>query len=48
MYWTMVALLTGGELNAELRTGTGRLDAPQARLPSDAIRDAAIAEKARF
>ena len=48
MYWTMVALLTGGELNAELRNGTGRLNAPQARLPSDAIRDAAIAEKARF
>jgi membrane protein len=48
MYWTMVALLTGGELNAELRNGTGRIDAPQTRLPSDAIRDAAIAEGARF
>jgi membrane protein len=48
MYWTMVALLTGGELNAELRNGTGKIDAPQTRLPSDAIRDAAIAEAARF
>jgi membrane protein len=48
MYWTMVALLTGGELNAELRNGTGKVNAPQTRLPSDAIRDAAIAESARF
>jgi membrane protein len=48
MYWTMVALLTGGELNAELRNGTGKIGAPQTRLPSDAIRDAAIAESARF
>ena len=48
MYWTMVALLTGGELNAELRNGTGKVDASPARLPSDAIRDAAIAETARF
>ncbi len=48
MYWTMVALLTGGELNAELRNGTGRVDAPPTRLPSDAIRDAAIAEQRRF
>ena len=48
MYWTMVALLTGGELNAELRNGTGRADGAQTRLPSDAIRDAAIAEAARF
>ncbi len=48
MYWTMAAFITGGELNSELRTGTGRADAPQAKLPSDAIRDAAIAERARF
>lgn len=48
MYWTMVALLTGGELNAELRNGTGKVDASPTRLPSDAIRDAAIAESARF
>lgn len=48
MYWTMVALLTGGELIAELRNGTGRGDGPQIRLPSDALRDAAIAESARF
>ena len=38
----------GGELTAELHAGTGRLDAPPAKLPSDALRDAAIAEKARF
>ena len=48
MYWTMVALLTGGELNAELRNGTGRGDGPRLKLPSDALRDAAIAESARF
>jgi membrane protein len=48
MYWTMVALLTGGELNAQLKKGIGKVDAPQTRLPSDAIRDAAIAERARF
>ena len=48
MYWTMVALLTGGELNAQLRARAGKVDAQQTRLPSDAIRDAAIAESARF
>lgn len=48
MYWTMAAFITGGELNSELRLGTGRADEPQLRLPSDAIRDAAIAERARF
>ncbi len=48
MYWTMAAFITGGELNSELRSGTGRADAPQAKSPSDAIRDAAIAERARF
>jgi len=48
MYWTMAAFLTGGELNAELRVGTGRVDTTPSRLPSDAIRDAAIAERERF
>lgn len=48
MYLTMAAFLTGGELNSELRTGTGRVDTQPNRLPSDAIRDAAIAERARF
>jgi membrane protein len=48
MYWTMVAFLTGGELNSELREGTGKIDAPVKGLPSDALRAAAIAEKARF
>ena len=48
MYWTMVAFLIGGELNAELHAGTGKIGAPPAKLPSEALRDAAIAEKARF
>jgi membrane protein len=48
MYLTMAAFLTGGELNSELRSGTGRVDTHPSRLPSDAIRDAAIAERARF
>ena len=48
MYWTMVALLAGGELNSELHQGTGKLGAPPAKLPTEALRDAAIAEKARF
>jgi membrane protein len=48
MYWTMVALLMGGELNAELHAGTGKVGAPPAKQPSEAIRDAAIAERARF
>src|SRR5687768_6608277 len=48
MYWTMVAILTGGELNSELRAGTGRVNAAPAIQPSEALRDAAIAEQARF
>ena len=48
MYWTMVAFLTGGELNSELHAGTGKIGAPPSKLPSEALRDAAIAEKARF
>jgi membrane protein len=48
MYWTMAAFLTGGELNAELHAGTGKVGAPPAKLPTEALRDAAIAEKARF
>lgn len=48
MYWTMVAFLAGGELNSELHNGTGRIGAPPAKLPTEALRDAAIAEKARF
>lgn len=48
MYWTMAAFLTGGELNSELHAGTGKIGAPPAKLPSEALRDAAIAEKARF
>ncbi|HEX2722489.1 MAG TPA: YihY/virulence factor BrkB family protein [Gemmatimonadaceae bacterium] len=48
MYWTMLALLVGGELNAELCAGTGRPDAALPKQPSEAIRDAAIAESARF
>ena len=48
MYWTMAAFLTGGELNSELHQGTGKIGAPPAKLPSEALRDAAIAEKARF
>ena len=48
MYWTMAAFLTGGELNSELHAGTGKVGAPPAKLPSEALRDAAIAEKSRF
>jgi membrane protein len=48
MYWTMAAFLTGGELNSELHAGTAKVGAPPAKLPSEALRDAAIAEKARF
>lgn len=48
MYWTMAAFLTGGELNSELHAGTGKIGAPPSKLPSEALRDAAIAEKARF
>jgi len=48
MYWTMAAFLTGGELNSELHAGTGKIGASPAKLPSEALRDAAIAEKARF
>jgi membrane protein len=48
MYWTMVAFLAGGELNSELHQGTGKIGGPPARLPAEALRDAAIAEKARF
>lgn len=48
MYWTMCAFLIGGELNSELHSGTGKIGAPLTKLPTDALRDAAIAEKARF
>ena len=48
MYWSMVALLVGGELNSELRVGTGRTDVPDTRVPSDALRDAAIAQRSSF
>lgn len=48
MYWTMAAFITGGELNSELHAGTGKINAPASKLPSEALRDAAIAEKARF
>ncbi len=48
MYWTMLAFLIGGELNSELHAGTGKVGAPVSRLPSEALRDAAIAERARF
>ena len=48
MYWTMVAFLAGGELNSELHQGTGKIGGPPTRLPAEALRDAAIAEKARF
>jgi membrane protein len=48
MYWTMCAFLIGGELNSELHAGTGKIGAPVAKLPTEALRDAAIAEKARF
>ena len=48
MYWTMAAFLTGGELNSELHAGTGKIGAPPSKLPSEALGDAAIAEKARF
>ena len=48
MYWTMCAFLIGGELNSELHNGTGKIGAPVPKLPSEALRDAAIAEKARF
>lgn len=48
MYWTMLSLLVGGELNAELCAGTGKAGTPPAKQPSEAIRDAAIAESARF
>jgi membrane protein len=48
MYLTMIAVLAGGELASELRSGTGKKEADPMRLPSDALRDAAIAEKARF
>ena len=48
MYWTMIAMLTGGELASELRAGTGSQSRIPERQPSEALRDAAIAEKARF
>jgi membrane protein len=48
MYWTMVAVLAGGELASELRAGTGKFVEMPTRLPSEALRDAVIAEKARF
>lgn len=48
MYWTMIAVLTGGELASELRAGTGQVTRIPQRQPSEALQDAAIAEKARF
>ncbi len=48
MYWTMIAVLTGGELASELRVGTGKSSGIPIRQPAEALRDAAIAEKARF
>lgn len=48
MYWTMVAILTGGELNSELRAGTGRGENPEELPPSEALRAAAMAERSRF
>jgi Predicted membrane protein len=48
MYLTMIAVLSGGELASELRAGTGRKESIPAIQPSEALRDAAIAEKARF
>jgi membrane protein len=48
MYWTMAAFLTGGELNSELHAGFGKIGAPPSNLPSEALRDAAIAERERF
>ncbi|MEO5589335.1 MAG: YihY/virulence factor BrkB family protein [Gemmatimonadaceae bacterium] len=48
MYWSMAAILTGGELTSELRAGTGNLNKPPTRLPADGLRDAVIAERARF
>jgi len=48
MYWTMIAVLTGGELAAELAAGTGQTSPIVKRQPSEALQDAAIAEKARF
>ncbi|HVF39931.1 MAG TPA: YihY/virulence factor BrkB family protein [Gemmatimonadaceae bacterium] len=49
MYLTMLAVLAGGELNSELRNGTGlEIDGKPVKSPTDALRDAAIAEKARF
>jgi membrane protein len=48
MYWTMIAVLVGGELGSELRAGTGKPDAAPLRQPSEALRDAAIAERNRF
>ena len=48
MYWTMAAFLTGGELASELHAGTGKVGAPPSKLPSEALRDAAIAERSRF
>jgi membrane protein len=48
MYWTMIAVLAGGELASELRAGTGKFVETPTRLPSEALRDAVIAEKARF
>ncbi|MEO5904853.1 MAG: YihY/virulence factor BrkB family protein [Gemmatimonadaceae bacterium] len=48
MYWTMIAVLIGGELAAELNAGTGQTNMIRKRQPSEALQDAAIAEKARF
>lgn len=48
MYWTMIAVLAGGELASELHAGTGKKVETPTRLPSEALRDAVIAEKARF
>ncbi len=48
MYWTMIAVMTGGELASELRAGTGKKNPISLIQPADALRDAAIAEKNRF
>ncbi len=48
MYLTMIAVLTGGELASELYAGTGKPGPVPPRMPFEALRDAAQAEKARF
>src|SRR5215213_3287594 len=36
MYWTMAALLIGGELNSELKAGTEKLDVTPSKQPAEA------------